>query len=98
MRTHKWSDLKSKMAPERQKKIRAQADEGMRALITMGLAELRKSAGMTQADLAAAASMSQSELSKAERRSDHLVSSLRRIVQGLGGELRVTAVFDGREI
>jgi hypothetical protein len=35
--------------------------------------------------------MKQSELSRAERREDHLLSTLRRYVEGLGGELQVVA-------
>ena len=35
--------------------------------------------------------MKQSELSRAERREDHLLSTLRRYVKGLGGELEVVA-------
>lgn len=42
--------------------------------------------------------MSQSELSRAEQRTDHLVSTLRRVVKAMGGELKLTAVFDDVEI
>src|SRR5690606_1644788 len=59
--------------------------------ITLG--ELRKSLGITQTQLAEIAKMSQSELSKTERRDDHLVSTLHRIVQALGGELEIVARF-----
>ena len=59
--------------------------------ITLG--ELRKSLGITQKQLAEIAKMSQSELSKTERRDDHLVSTLHRIVQALGGELEIVARF-----
>lgn len=98
MGIHKWKDLEKKMSPARRAKVARAAEDGVREVITMGLAELRKAGGMTQADLAVAAEMSQGELSKAERREDHLVSTLRRVVTALGGELRVTAVFGDREI
>jgi len=55
------------------------------------LRELRQAAGKTQEQVAAAARMKQSELSRAERREDHLLSTLRRYVKGLGGELEVVA-------
>jgi hypothetical protein len=38
------------------------------------------------------------ELSKIERRDDHLLSTLRRYVAALGGELEVVAVFGNERI
>ncbi|MBC7544864.1 MAG: helix-turn-helix transcriptional regulator [Candidatus Sericytochromatia bacterium] len=64
----------------------------------MNLRDLREMTGKTQADLASAAEMSQSEASRTERRNDHLLSTLRRYVAALGGELEVTAVFDNRRV
>ena len=48
--------------------------------------------------MAQLAEMTQSELSRTERRDDHLLSTLRRYVQALGGRLEVLAVFDDRQI
>lgn len=59
----------------------------------VALAELRQLLGRTQVETAAAAGMDQSELSKAERRDGHRVSTLRRYVEALGGELEVRARF-----
>lgn len=42
--------------------------------------------------------MTQGELSRAERRGDHLVSTLRRVIEALGGELEVVANFNGERI
>jgi transcriptional regulator with XRE-family HTH domain len=95
MPTHKWSDIKRKMAPER----RARVDEAVRReLLAMELRELRTEAGKTQAEVAEIAEMTQAELSKFERREDHLISTLRRYVEALGGELEVVAVFDNKRI
>jgi len=38
------------------------------------------------------------ETSRAERREDHLISTLKRYVEGLGGELEVFAVFDDKRV
>ena len=38
-------------------------------------------------------SIAQSNVSRLERRDDMLISTLRQVVQALGGELKVTAVF-----
>lgn len=59
----------------------------------MDLKTLRNAVGLTQKQLAALARISQSQLSKTEREGDHLVSSLRRLVRALGGELEITARF-----
>ena len=62
------------------------------------LQELRRGRAMTQIDVARTAEMTQSELSRLESRGDHLISTLRRYVEALGGELEVAAIFSGRRI
>jgi predicted transcriptional regulator len=95
MATHKWREIKEKMSPER----RARVDAAVRReLIAMELRELRQEAGKTQAEVAEIAEMTQAELSKFERRDDHLLSTLRRYVTALGGQLEVVAVFDNKRI
>lgn len=95
MPTRKWSELKSKMTPERKARVDAAI---RRELIAMELRELRQEAGKTQAEVAEIAEMTQAELSKFERRDDHLLSTLRRYVEALGGDLEVVAVFDNKRI
>lgn len=62
------------------------------------LAELRRLRGLTQVEVATAAGMDQSELSKAERRADHRLSTLRRYIEALGGELEVVARFGSERV
>jgi hypothetical protein len=62
------------------------------------LQELRRGLSMTQVDVARTAEMTQSELSRLESRGDHRISTLRRYVEALGGELEVAAVFGGRRV
>lgn len=95
MPTRKWSELKNKMTPERKARVDAAV---RRELLAMELRELRQEAGKTQAELAEIAEMTQAELSKFERRDDHLLSTLRRYVEALGGDLEVVAVFDNKRI
>lgn len=59
----------------------------------MLLSELRQLAGKSQKQLAAALGIKQPSLSKLENQADIQVSTLRRIVQALGGELEVIARF-----
>lgn len=92
----KWNDIKAKnMDPERRarldREVRAEAD-------AMELRELREAAGKTQVEVAAIAEMTQAELSRFERRDDRRVSTLRRYVEALGGELEVVAVLGNKRI
>lgn len=62
------------------------------------LRELREGLDVTQAELADAAEMTQSEMSRLEARADHRISTLRRYVEALGGEIEITAVIGGRRV
>lgn len=96
MRLHRWKDIKEKkLSPTK----RAEADRWVKAaVLEMDLKELRAHRGKTQAELASLIEMTQGEVSRTERRDDHLVSTLRSIVEGLGGKLEVSAVFDGEKV
>jgi predicted transcriptional regulator len=64
----------------------------------MSLRALRDSVRKTQGELARATAMSQPQLSRFEGRRDHLISTLRRYVRALGGEIEVVALISGRRI
>lgn len=96
MKTHKWEDLKrQKIAPERLAEIEEQADA---EVLEMDLRALRELLSMTQSEVAEAAEMTQSELSKTERRRDHRLSTIRRYVQALGGDIEVVAIFGDKRL
>lgn len=57
------------------------------------LNELRKARNLTQEDLARRLGTRQANVSKLERRTDVRVSTLRELVEAMGGELRITAHF-----
>ena len=62
------------------------------------LAALRLERGRTQSELAERGGFKQEAVSRLERHADDAkVSTLRRYVESLGGELRVVAVFRGGE-
>ncbi len=93
MKTHRWKDIKKELfTPKQREEARRWAE---REILEMNLRSLREMSGKTQHDIAEASEMAQSEISKVERRGDHLLSTLRRYVEALGGELEVRAVFDG---
>jgi transcriptional regulator with XRE-family HTH domain len=64
--------------------------------VRLTLRDLRQHLGKTQRDVASASKISQAELSRTERRRDHLISTLRRYVQSLGGKIEVVAKFKNK--
>jgi DNA-binding XRE family transcriptional regulator len=96
MKIHKWNDIKrSGSDPARAARVRQRVEQ---ELIEMSLAELRRELGITQAEMASAADMAQPQVSALENREDHLVSTLRRCVRALGGELEVIAVVGDKRV
>ena len=96
MKTHRWKDIRrGKLSA---KKL-AEVDQQVRDdLLALSLRELRQSLGITQHDLAKAVGVAQSEVSRLERRDDYHVSTLRKVVKALGGDLEVSAVFGRKRV
>jgi hypothetical protein len=77
----------------------ARIDEQVRQeLLEMDLKELRELAKVPQTTVAASLETTQGQVSRIEARDDHLVSTLRKYVEALGGTLEVVARFDDRTI
>ncbi len=57
----------------------------------MNLQQLREHVRQTQGDVARRAAVSQPQLSRVEGRRDHLVSTVRKYVRALGGDVEVVA-------
>ena len=90
----KFRALRDKMSPERQERIRKRTEE---LLAELPLQELRQARAMSQQKLAEVLGLNQATVSKLERRTDMYLSSLRRFVQAMGGELEISASFpDGK--
>lgn len=64
----------------------------------MDLADLRRALDLTQATMAETLGVGQAEVSKIEKRADILVSTLRRFIDAMGGELEIRAVFPDRVV
>lgn len=90
-----FKELESRMDPERLARSRERA-RGMMA--EMLLAELRRHAGMTQDELAGALGIKQPSLSKLESQGDMRVSTLRNLIEALGGELEIVAHMPGGDV
>jgi len=78
----------------RQRKIESRAAE----LIAeeMSLRDLRKARKLTQARVAKVLGVTQDSISRLEKRSDLLLSTLRKTVKAMGGDVRIIAVFPDR--
>ena len=63
----------------------------------MTLQELRQARQLTQVRLAKALGISQDGVSRLEKRSDLLLSTLRKSVEAMGGNLSLVAEFPDRE-
>ena len=83
------------LSARRRKKIEARAA----ALIAeeMTLRELRRARKLTQVRLAKALGISQDGVSRLEKRSDLLLSTLRKSVEAMGGNLSLVAEFPDRK-
>jgi transcriptional regulator with XRE-family HTH domain len=85
-----FKNLVDKMSPESRERIKKRT---ARMYSEMALQELRQARHLTQQELAEVLQMNQAAISKLEHQSDMYVSTLRRFVAALGGELRIVAHF-----
>lgn len=85
-----YENLRKKMSPE----SRARAEEQAQKLLAeMPLHELRAARRMTQEQLAESLHIKQASISKMEKRTDMYISTLRKLIEAMGGELRIEAKF-----
>ena len=85
-----FKNLVEKMLPESRERIQKRTAQ-MHS--EMALQELRQALHLTQQELADVLQMNQAAISKLEHQSDMYVSTLRRFVAALGGELQIVAHF-----
>jgi transcriptional regulator with XRE-family HTH domain len=86
----KFADLRAKMSAEAQAEVAARVQA---TLQEMPLQELRRARELAQQTIGEILGMSQPEVSKLEKRSDALISTVRRYVEAMGGELEIVARF-----
>jgi len=85
-----WEEIRAKASPE----TLAAAERKTEAMIaSIELDELRRARRLTQEQLANRLGIRQANVSKLERRMDVRVSTLREVVEAMGGELRLVAHF-----
>lgn len=89
-------DVIARLSPERQARIKAEAERIIEEIGQANLRELRQMAERRQDDVAAAMNVSQPAVANLERRADALLSTLDQYVRALGGRLRVLIELPGR--
>lgn len=90
-----FKELKEQMSPERREEIENRA----RALLmSMALQELRQTRQLTQQELAAILNVNQDALSKMENQTDMRISTLRKLLSAMGGNLKIVAEFPEGEV
>ena len=85
-----FNDLTNKLSAERKAKINERIKK---ALAEMPLAELRQARKLTQEQIARSMKIKQASVSKMEGQADMYVSTLRKYITAMGGELEIIAKF-----
>jgi DNA-binding XRE family transcriptional regulator len=87
---HSFAELRASMSPEAQVKAQAEAqclgEE-------MDLAEVRRALKLSQEEIGQTLQIKQGSVAKIEKRADMYVSTLRRFIEAMGGELEIVARF-----
>ena len=87
---HSFAELRSRMTPEAQAQAQAEA---LQIDTKMRLADVRRALKLSQEDIAQVLQVGQGSVAKMEKRADMYVSSLRRFIEAMGGELDIIARF-----
>lgn len=87
-------DIIKKLSPAQRKKVEARAAELIAEEMT--LRELRHARQLTQVKMAKKLGVTQDSVSRLEKRSDLLLSTLRKTVEAMGGNLFLVAEFPDR--
>ena len=91
----KFSELRARMSPESKER----ADAKTKAMLEeMALAELRRARELSQSELARILGIRQPSVADMEKRTDMYISTLRSLIEGMGGQLDIIAHFPGKEV
>ncbi len=87
-------DKMKELSPAQRKRVEARAAELIAEEMT--LRELRHARKLTQVKMARTLGVTQDSISRLEKRSDLLLSTLRKTVEAMGGNLSLVAEFPDR--
>ena len=95
---HTWEEVRGDLSPEEEAELEDLRAEAASEAVAYSLGELRQARAMTQIELADRLKRAQPTISEMENTDDHLISTVRSVVESLGGRLEITAVFDDERI
>lgn len=87
-----FKELEARMSPEALARAKTKTEQ---MILEMPLDELREALNLTQESLAEALHVQQPFVSKVERRTDMYISTLRKIIEAMGGQLEIRAILPG---
>jgi transcriptional regulator with XRE-family HTH domain len=87
---HSFAELRARMLPEAQAKAEVEAQ---RLGEEMDLADVRRALRLSQEEIGQMLQIKQGSVAKIEKRMDMYVSTLRRFIEAMGGELEIVARF-----
>lgn len=93
--TKSFSTLKNKMSSTAKKAIEEKTSQLLKEVL---LHEIREQLHITQEDMAAKLNTKQANVSRTERRRNMKLSTLKRYIEAMGGELDIVAKFASNEV
>ncbi len=87
---HSFAELRARMTPEAREAAEAAAAE---LDVEMNLADVRRAMKLSQEEIGQTLQINQGSVAKIEKRTDMYVSTLRRFIEAMGGELEIVARF-----
>jgi len=82
--------------PHRAARVDRYEEQALQQIVAFQLADLRQELGIDQTELARRLGMTQAGVSKLERSADPKLSTLRKLVEALGGTLVIQANINGQ--
>jgi len=94
----KWNDIVGEIDPKMREEVEAIKTEARADAVAFNLGELRKAREMTQVELAEILNRAQTSISAMENADDNLMSTIKTVIESMGGRLEIVAVFDDERI
>ena len=92
---HSFAELRAQMSLEARDKAEEEAD---RLGEEMDIAEVRRAIKLSQQDVDQTLQIRQGTVAKIEERADMSLSTLRRFIEAMGGELEIVARFPDQAV
>ena len=88
---HTWDEVRGELSPEEEAELEDLRAEAASEAVAYSLGELRQARAMTQIELADRLKRAQPTISEMENTNDHLMSTVRSVVESLGGRLEINS-------